>query len=292
MTAQGLLFKIQLVLDPATKDGQKFNDATAAITISGASNATPIVITTATDHGLVTGNKVYISGVAGNTNANNTGSNPNWTITKVSDTTFSLDDSSGNSAYTSGGYVYPSLVGSVDGASFPRQRILDIYNQARFALYTAINNSYSREDKIKAISGTVVKKTDLQFSAGVANKPDGFMEALRLTDVSGEQITVLPFSLFRQVGKLYAADNRMVFDNGAVLEAPSTSTVIMPNLSTYILYYYGITNFALSDILGGTVLETFNDRFYPSIIELAQAIAAEQGTLEVNALANKLIGAQ
>src|SRR5574344_1613584 len=70
---------------------------TTTKTITGATNASPIVIT-ATGHGYVTGDKVVISGVLGNTNANGT-----WVIVKLTDNTFSLNNSSGNAAYTSGG---------------------------------------------------------------------------------------------------------------------------------------------------------------------------------------------
>ena len=291
MTALQLLFKINLILDPATKLGQKFNDSTAAISLTSASNASPIVIVTATNHGLVSGNQVYITGVATNTAANNTGSNPNWTITYVSATSFSLDNSTGNGSGT-GGTATPALVGSVDGASFPRQRILDIYNQARMALFQAMDNVLSLEEKIIAISGTVIKKTDLTFTSASAPKPTGFIQAIYLTDVSGDQITILPLSVFRELKDRHSVSNRMVFDYGTVFEAPSTSTTIIPNAATYILRYYGISSFTLSDILGGTTVETFNENYYPIIIELAQAIASEQGTIEVNALAQKLIGAK
>lgn len=66
--------------------------------LSGATNASPIVVTTTADHGLPTGAYVKIASVAGNTAANG-----NFFITNVSATTFSLDGSTGNGAYTSGG---------------------------------------------------------------------------------------------------------------------------------------------------------------------------------------------
>ena len=66
-------------------------------TITGATNATPIVITSA-NHKLQTGDRVTIVNVGGNTAANGT-----WAITFVSSNTFSLDGSVGNGAYTSGG---------------------------------------------------------------------------------------------------------------------------------------------------------------------------------------------
>ena len=66
-------------------------------TITGATNATPIVITDVA-HGLKTGNIVTITGVGGNPAANGT-----FTVTYVTDDTYSLDSSVGNGAYTSGG---------------------------------------------------------------------------------------------------------------------------------------------------------------------------------------------
>src|SRR5574344_1813676 len=73
-------------------------------TVSNATNATPIVIT-AVAHPFITGDKVQISDVGGNTAANGT-----FTITKIGTDTFSLDDSVGNGAFTTNGsaIIYPS----------------------------------------------------------------------------------------------------------------------------------------------------------------------------------------
>jgi hypothetical protein len=73
-------------------------DPLVSLTVDGATNASPIVVTTTTAHGLQTGMRVTISDVGGNTAANGT-----FVITKVSDTTFSLNGSTGDGAYTSGG---------------------------------------------------------------------------------------------------------------------------------------------------------------------------------------------
>jgi hypothetical protein len=69
----------------------------ASLGITAATNANPIVITTASAHGLSTGNDVIISGALGNTAANGT-----WPITYVSNTKFSIPVA-GNGTYTSGG---------------------------------------------------------------------------------------------------------------------------------------------------------------------------------------------
>lgn len=78
----------------------KLQSFLAPVVISGASNATPISITTSTAHGFSTGQQVCIRNVLGNTAANGT-----WTITVTDATHFTLDTSVGNGVYTSGGVV-------------------------------------------------------------------------------------------------------------------------------------------------------------------------------------------
>jgi len=75
-------------------------------TVTGATNATPVVITIAA-HGYITGDQTTIAGVAGNTAANGS-----WTITVLTANTFSLNGSVGNGAYTSGGTSVVRRVGS------------------------------------------------------------------------------------------------------------------------------------------------------------------------------------
>jgi hypothetical protein len=74
--------------------------------ITGATNAAPIVLTIAS-HGYVTGDQVLVAGVLGNTAANG-----DWTITVLTANTFSLNGSTGNGAYTSGGTAVVRRVGS------------------------------------------------------------------------------------------------------------------------------------------------------------------------------------
>lgn len=84
----------------------------ATRTVSAATNATPIVVTTTAAHGMIPGNRVEISGVGGNTAANGT-----FVVIAVgTTTTFSLGNTTdgtavaGNGAYTSGGTVTPQSV--------------------------------------------------------------------------------------------------------------------------------------------------------------------------------------
>lgn len=81
-------------------------DKTLTGTISAATNATPIVITSAT-HGLSTSDRVLVVGVVGNEAANGS-----WTITKVDANSFSLDTSVGDGTYVTGGNWYEIVTGA------------------------------------------------------------------------------------------------------------------------------------------------------------------------------------
>lgn len=85
-------------------------------TITGASNATPVVYTSA-NHGLTSGFVVTVSGVTGNPGANATG-----VATVLTANTFSLAGTAGTGAYVAGGswhmtglYTYTFLASSVNG---------------------------------------------------------------------------------------------------------------------------------------------------------------------------------
>jgi len=79
----------------------------STVAVSGATNASPIVITTSSAHGLGVGDKVVVASVGGNTAANGT-----WVISAVGGgsgemgaTTLTLQGTTGNGSYTSGGTV-------------------------------------------------------------------------------------------------------------------------------------------------------------------------------------------
>jgi hypothetical protein len=72
--------------------------ATITGTVVGATNTGPIVITSGAAHGLSSGDQVVVVDVTGNTAANGT-----FIVTNTGLTTFTLDGSVGNGAYTGGG---------------------------------------------------------------------------------------------------------------------------------------------------------------------------------------------
>lgn len=79
---------------------QNSTQTEAAKSITNATNATPIVITSA-GHGYSNGDVVLVTGVAGNTAANG---GP-YIVESSTTNTFALQDSVGNAPWTSGGYV-------------------------------------------------------------------------------------------------------------------------------------------------------------------------------------------
>jgi hypothetical protein len=82
--------------------------------VTAATNASPIAITTQDNIPFITGDTVIIAGVLGNTAANGT-----WTITKTGAKNFTLNSSTGNGAYTSGGVAEgPGGFGASGSLSF------------------------------------------------------------------------------------------------------------------------------------------------------------------------------
>ena len=84
--------------------------------VSDATNASPIVVTTAQAHGFANGSYVNVVGVLGNTAANGTSR-----LITVTDTThFSIDSSTGNGAYAGGGNVakYPFTGNEINFCGF------------------------------------------------------------------------------------------------------------------------------------------------------------------------------
>ena len=76
----------------------------ARLAVTDASNASPVAITTATPHGLHTGDEVSIGNVQVN------GADDPFTVTVTSATSFTLDGSTGAAAYAGGGLVKPLVL--------------------------------------------------------------------------------------------------------------------------------------------------------------------------------------
>lgn len=286
-TVQTELLKLSQRVDPrAGATQQVFQDSSAAVAITNATNTTPIVLTAA-NHGRVSGDLVYVTGVGGNTAANNTLGNPFWVVTVTDANTLSLNGSIGNAGYTLGGTLTGALIGSVDGNRFTRQRLLDIYNDARIVVAQTGMKVYGRKWAGKELSGAVQVTTTFQFTAGVGQKISGYLDGILLYDTNKNEISIVEVADIPFLRTLESSSLRFVIDTGQTVQSISGNTFI-PDASTYTLWYYGIPVFTLSDVLGGVTTETLNDAALYILLEIAEAIANEVGTAELNALARKL----
>ena len=269
-----------------------------------------------------------------------------------------------------GAALTSSTIDDTDGDKFTVQRRLDIYNDARFALFGAMRETVSRKDLTEAISGNVVE-THIEFTQA-SNRyeytlPTGYVRFISLDGFSGtskkmEPIILLPTTYVDmvQLGQMpsYVQSNniRYVFEIGTKLihfgsyagnQALTGTTAVDIGVAdtaligvgtayltelavgakvtisgvekiiasitsdtnaavtvafagsigattmtteNYHLKYFGITIYTTSDLAGSTA-ESFNSDYHHVLIELAVAIANEQGMVEVNALAKKLLKA-
>lgn len=94
--------------------GYCVNGFNPILTVTAASNANPIQITTATPHGLTNNQIVGVYGVQGNTNANG-----GWLVTVINSTQFNLNGATGNAAWISGGQVLVPGAIPPNGTSAP-----------------------------------------------------------------------------------------------------------------------------------------------------------------------------
>ena len=101
--------------------------------ISGATNATPIVLTVAAAHGLVNGDLIGVAGVGGNTAANGFV----WEVTASGATNVTLVGSTGNGAFTTNGTWY-KITGSAPATALTMQNGFLVKTGATDRLYVGM----------------------------------------------------------------------------------------------------------------------------------------------------------
>lgn len=137
---------------------------TLAATINGATNASPIVISTTASHLFATNDQVTITGVTGNTAANGV-----WTIIVISSTTFSLTSSTGNGAYVSGGLA-------TDNSLTPQFTIPSDGDARSAASVNVALQALADRTQMLAING--IERTDVYTSNGTWTPGPGTTRAV------------------------------------------------------------------------------------------------------------------
>jgi hypothetical protein len=142
--------------------------ATGDRTLTNATNATPIVCTTAAAHRLHTGQQITISGVTGNTAANGT-----FYIKKNTSTTFSLYSDAnltvpvaGNGAYIGGGTI-----------SLPASNMRAGDYSIRVSAYNSKTLGYSQPSDIPGtpVTLTAGQLMSITFNTAMATDQDGYI---------------------------------------------------------------------------------------------------------------------
>jgi hypothetical protein len=132
------------------------NPGKAPFTITDASNASPIVVTTSEANHFYSGMSVTVSEVLGNTAANGT-----FTATKIDSTHFSLNGSVGNGAYISGGVV---------AGLTPAGSVIDIEPNGD-PVHERMNNVHIIDNVIDFTEATVgMNGISYQITAGLPNR--------------------------------------------------------------------------------------------------------------------------
>lgn len=141
------------------------------LTVTGATNATPIVVTTSTNHNLVTGASVVIAGVTGNTNAN--GHNR---VVVTGDTTFELHSLTTGANIAGNGTFGGSPTCMTGWTTVTGRAVtaLDTYNSVEIAGGTGATASYRGIlDVVEGASGSGRWLLDKPFAAAAVSDGAG-----------------------------------------------------------------------------------------------------------------------
>jgi len=141
-----------------------------------------------------------------------------------------------------------ATIGVKNGERFSKQRLLDIYNEARKIFAEAIMLQWPRVRRTMSVFGEI---------AAAEQKP-----------------------LLKEFD---AVDNPIVYEEGTVLRSENGSAFVPDG--QYKLTYYGIQDFTLADVTGGTTKETFNESLQPHILDAAVALAQGQARTTVLGIA-------
>lgn len=185
-----------------------------------------------------------------------------------------------------------SISPSGDGDRFTKERILDVYNDARFTLFEALQTVYRRTELTRLI-GSITKTGALTFASGSVAKPTDYTDFIGLATSTGVQMVLLPMTLFYDVRAALnphltdSATNVFVFDRGTTF---FTNNGTFANDVASSLTYFALPVYILSDVApAATTDESFDEKFHAALIEIASAIAEEQGRQDVLSLAKSLL---
>lgn len=234
-------------------------DITAAptFTVSGATNAGPIEITTTAPHGLASQDTVTITGVLGNTAANGT-----FQIVVTSATTFTLNGSNGNAAYVSGGTVYPHKLTIKKAIVNESGMEYEIYDPALTSNYIVVNHNVVPNGY--ALRVTIVDQRDASyFDAGWINALESLekVECDILVPLPKQTTSVIfqnALSHCLTMSNIRNRKERVLFIGAISGLTPDNITGVKPAAVEDIGVLEGIQGETVTDILAGNIEDLAN----------------------------------
>lgn len=223
-TIVGRIYAYQRWLDAAGRVSKLspvssvYQPAASSGSVTGATNASPIVITSAA-HGLSNSATVKIVGVLGNTAANGI-----WTIANVATNTFELSSSIGNGVYAAGG-TWKSGVGQIDYSS------VDAPTDSRVTRRQVLRN---KDGDVKTFY-IDVDSTNLTATTFSSTNTDALLTsslAVPLVDQDGNDLAVAvdgeppnwKRSIVHHKGRMWLA-GQWNYTEGAVILTNASSTI-------------------------------------------------------------------
>lgn len=198
---------------------------------------------------------------------------------------------------SSGAMFTKASVGYNDGDRFTAQELLDIYNEGRFTLVNVLKSTLS-DNAFAREMALAVKRADISFSFeadnyALATIPSDSIKVISLTNWLNEPLKILPNSLLPAV----------MDKKNPHFENTNTDFFVFIQGTKFVYYgeyvrenypywctYYGLSALDLdTDIKPGTTEEIFFDDAIPTLMQICEAIANEQGAVEVNNMARMLI---
>jgi len=235
-------------------NGGQVLDTGAAETISGATQANPVVVT-ATAHGLSNGDEVFISGVVGMTELNGR----SFRVANVATNTFELQtlggtdvDGTSYAAYSSGGTATPPLEITTPWATAD---LFDIVYAQSNTVLTFTHPDYDTQEL--ELSGSTFTLTPANFEP-LTDAPDNIVAGTN-TDFTAGTITAITQA---DPGQLTITAHP--FSDGDVVLIESVGGMIELNNSIYEVAVVDADNITLKDIVSGADVDTTGFTAYTS----------------------------
>jgi|GEM_PF-3901523 len=271
---------------------------TVSLSISGLSDANPIVVTTSASHHLSTGDIVTIAGALGNTAANGT-----WVVTALSPTTFSIPVA-GNGTYTSGATLtvnqwHGFWNGTLNGTEYI---VAAVFDGTKIGLYFSTDGlAFAAASQTSGAYGdTRMSNTGKPFSFAPVNNPADGTDYLVISNGTDSPRAFSPNTLngsYLRVVQNYAAPTWATptqpigyfpFSMFLTLGGTITATATGGNLSANVFTNYGAVDYYMTSIsipstvpayLGGSptdyvVIDLTQDFNFPALPESLQIVFA------------------